>query len=738
MCRVARLETWRTVVLAIVVPFLIQSCTFDTRGLPALPTDGFQWQCGVVQSWCPALLNPVDVKILHEFGGTLQGPFSGLCVWEPVGKPQMPYIDRPLYIDYAPGLVGCSWLQTSQDQWNDNSSKFASFILNSDVEDVFIATEYDRSWAPNWLLGTSNWNPQWEMVTEPFPGMTEGSPFVMISHTGDAPGPDLLLHLWKYKHLGDVVKAGEQIIIPGNSCDPPVRNGVSDPASNMYFVILKPVQNPDESKKVISYSQPAPTVCVRNGGSANDAADETRKKQPLLWEYENWDGQWRQEPALPGFWKYEIPAGSCKETDDACFTFMSYRGKGLKFSGYKRVEALLPQPRRGPVSWPGHMSKIIFDPSSSVKVDVHKTGSDTSSFDSKVTEGYLYFDFDYKSRSIAMKIMKLRIEDREVEPLGLIERIVIVLTSPCVAACQSANPLDLKPCSNYEIAPNQLECVLSFTAGDKRLTVQSLGNPVIPISVDPDPSKRSFQMDLVFQTAVKYNGNIYPVDVSLDIKGTFVNIVPEAVAQVEGGYSECVEGGNKGDIWLESQKSIFAYDTFQNPAQYEWYKFFGMSEQMLLGTGKTLQIPSHTLGLGTHTFTLVLRDTSGIVSTDDVVVHVRDTTPPTLTIPADKVTPLLPKGTASAYVDIGQAKATDICWHDLVRITNDAPKGYRFPPGTSVVTWTAEDCGGNTTSKYQKIKVRVRCTTSGDCAGEGLRACVHGECERLHPEPRRK
>ncbi|HET8945944.1 MAG TPA: FG-GAP-like repeat-containing protein, partial [Candidatus Polarisedimenticolia bacterium] len=62
---------------------------------------------------------------------------------------------------------------------------------------------------------------------------------------------------------------------------------------------------------------------------------------------------------------------------------------------------------------------------------------------------------------------------------------------------------------------------------------------------------------------------------------------------------------------------------------YEWFERFGTPTQVLLGTGVAL---SPTLTFGTHDVTLRVRDSLGLESTDDLLVLVRDTTPPVLSV----------------------------------------------------------------------------------------------------------
>lgn len=93
-------------------------------------------------------------------------------------------------------------------------------------------------------------------------------------------------------------------------------------------------------------------------------------------------------------------------------------------------------------------------------------------------------------------------------------------------------------------------------------------------------------------------------------------------------------------------------------------------------------------------------DASGNVVTREQKILVRDTTPPSLTIPDDVVTEA--NGVMSR-VNLGFASAVDLV-DGSVRVTNDAPAdGY--PLGVTMVTWSAADSRGNTVTAVQSVTV---------------------------------
>jgi hypothetical protein len=62
---------------------------------------------------------------------------------------------------------------------------------------------------------------------------------------------------------------------------------------------------------------------------------------------------------------------------------------------------------------------------------------------------------------------------------------------------------------------------------------------------------------------------------------------------------------------------------------FEWFENLGLASEVLLGAGETFAV---TLFLGAHVITLRTTDRSGATATDDVVITVADTIPPTLAL----------------------------------------------------------------------------------------------------------
>jgi hypothetical protein len=105
--------------------------------------------------------------------------------------------------------------------------------------------------------------------------------------------------------------------------------------------------------------------------------------------------------------------------------------------------------------------------------------------------------------------------------------------------------------------------------------------------------------------------------------------------------------------------------------------------------------------LGTTTVIWTVTDATGNTSTGTQLVIVVDNERPTITAPAN-VTVRTDQGLASAsQVVLGSATAGDNCTG--VTVSNNAPAA--FPLGTTVVTWTATDVAGNTSTATQTVTV---------------------------------
>jgi hypothetical protein len=104
-------------------------------------------------------------------------------------------------------------------------------------------------------------------------------------------------------------------------------------------------------------------------------------------------------------------------------------------------------------------------------------------------------------------------------------------------------------------------------------------------------------------------------------------VVTKLVAEppvANAGADQTVEctGDHQAIVHLDGSAST---DPNGDITLYEWFENFGAADQVLLGTGETLDV---SLALGSHTVTLKVTDATGKTSTDEVTIQIVDTQPP--------------------------------------------------------------------------------------------------------------
>lgn len=127
-------------------------------------------------------------------------------------------------------------------------------------------------------------------------------------------------------------------------------------------------------------------------------------------------------------------------------------------------------------------------------------------------------------------------------------------------------------------------------------------------------------------------------------------------------------------------------------ASYAWSGSFGTVSG---------QNPTVTLPIGVHTVTLTVTDDKGATGTDTVVITVKDTTAPALTVPANIVVSNDP---AKCGANVSFAvSASDTC--SGVTVVTTPASGSFFPIGTTLVTSVATDGANNSTTKTFTVTV---------------------------------
>ena len=105
--------------------------------------------------------------------------------------------------------------------------------------------------------------------------------------------------------------------------------------------------------------------------------------------------------------------------------------------------------------------------------------------------------------------------------------------------------------------------------------------------------------------------------------------------------------------------------------------------------------------IGDNTVTLTVTDNQGNTDQCMTTITIEDNIAPVITCPADITIDTDASSCEASSVTLTMATATDNCSVDL--ISNDAPTV--FPIGTTIVTWTATDPSGNSSTCEQAVRV---------------------------------
>jgi sugar lactone lactonase YvrE len=172
-----------------------------------------------------------------------------------------------------------------------------------------------------------------------------------------------------------------------------------------------------------------------------------------------------------------------------------------------------------------------------------------------------------------------------------------------------------------------------------------------------------------------------------DIGGGPTNAPPTAIANA---LAATIEASGPAGVTVNLNGSA-STDPDGDPLSYQW-----TDNGTVFATTSTT---SRALSLGPHTIMLTVNDGQGNSNTTSQTVLVRDTTPPTITVPTNAVSfiqgdpVVLPTPTASDTVDTS------------VAVTSNAPAS--FPLGTTVVTFTATDDAGNSATATVNVTINA-------------------------------
>lgn len=230
----------------------------------------------------------------------------------------------------------------------------------------------------------------------------------------------------------------------------------------------------------------------------------------------------------------------------------------------------------------------------------------------------------------------------------------------------------------FEFAPGALRIGVNFTVDGDGGSVALSNTSTVGGVLDPDGDQLS--LSAVFSED----------DVTVNITsltGVHSNRSPTAVIQPESPV-ECNEP-LAAAVTLDGSGST---DPDDNIERYEW-----RVNSSDVGNGSTLPF---VLDFGASDVELTVYDSLSAFDKDEKTLDVIDTSPPSLTPPADVEAECeSPDGTA---VDIGQASAADTC-DENISVSNDGLPLY--PLGDTPVTWSAEDFSGNVAQAVQTVSI---------------------------------
>ena len=176
------------------------------------------------------------------------------------------------------------------------------------------------------------------------------------------------------------------------------------------------------------------------------------------------------------------------------------------------------------------------------------------------------------------------------------------------------------------------------------------------------------------------------------ICGSVMSLSPFVVAEPPNHAPTADAGANRVvEATSGSGAVVRLAGTFADPDLGDVLSFRWSEGAVTLSTAASTNV---TLGLGDHTLTFTVTDSGGLSAESVVLISVRDTTPPALTLPASvSVTATSPTGTIVTFA----ATAVDLV-DGTIPVACTPPSGATFPAGTTTVDCSAVDAHANRSS----------------------------------------
>jgi hypothetical protein len=143
------------------------------------------------------------------------------------------------------------------------------------------------------------------------------------------------------------------------------------------------------------------------------------------------------------------------------------------------------------------------------------------------------------------------------------------------------------------------------------------------------------------------------------------------------------------------------------------------------------EVTSAWFARGEHTVVLTVTDRGGANDDDQVVIRVHDSIPPAITCPPSATAACRTGGSVS--VSLAPATASDSCSGTATIVNDRTPNGPdasgAYPPGITIVTFTATDAAGNSASCTTTVTVPTgTCDDGNPCTDDACvpaSGCVH-------------
>ena len=625
------------------------------------PDSGTQYSCSVAILDCKKTLNPpqivVDKPVPQDVCFTAQ---ANLLVNEKA------YCDKSWRIEsIGYGQLKGAWrVITSLNDHGDTATEYLRIRWQQDIEGLYVAYDSRAGTKPSWLQP-----PAYRRVED-----ASGNPlYITIAVPNKSQKVDL--EIFENRNLP---KKNVPLSLPGNFSGSPSGwpTGFDTADAVTYMVVIKPKVALDCSNPTV-YMTLNPVEHIGCYATQQEASNAAKQRC-------------QAEIAKQTLTEHSCGDPTCGETQACADKNTTSKQTGLTVQ---------------PWTFLRH-SEIEFKPAA------HKSQATVTIWGNtyqKNAAGNLHFEYILdglgRMTKMTMNSMVLKIDPFDTDA-GTFSNIVVSLLGPVKAACADPFPPPwATPCDTYRIDKNALIAEESATVGSQKTIFVSQN--AYPVDIKIDHTTRTFEITGSISTQTTINDKDATISTNIDLTGHFLNFAPKANSVESTKHVECAYGrdyiaGNKSPILLDGAGSFEVYnDPIPNSA-YTWYEDFGLVTEKVLGSGKKVTLPSHTLSWGVHSITLALRDSSGVVSTDTFDLEVRDSLAPDLHVPSDRF--VLPPHPGSVKVSLGQAWATDLCSSE-VEILNDALANGLFPSGVTAVTWRADDGRGNVTEDIQHVYV---------------------------------